>query len=99
MRCSRVQDKLMLFQESELPTGEANAIRQHLRKCACCSAVAAEMRELERIAGYAMSTAIAAPACLDAKVMTAVRESPPISGIRYRPELPLPSRLRRIAYP
>ena len=99
MRCSRVQDRLMLFQNSELAGRETDDIRRHLRSCACCSAVAAEMRELERIAGYAMSTSAVAPAGLHSRVMTAicpeVSRSP--AAPARRPAL-VPLRLRRIVY-
>ena len=87
----------MLFQARELPERESAQIRRHLRYCACCSAVASELRELERIAGYAMSTSVAAPACLDMRVMAAVTGKAP-AAVRFRPLIPLPWRLRRLAF-
>src|SRR5687767_10052468 len=96
MRCSRIQDKLMLYQAHELPARELEQIRSHLRSCACCRAVASEMRELERIAGYAMSTGVCAPPSLDARVMTAIRE-PATTAIRFAPGAVLPWRVRRLA--
>jgi len=96
MSCNRIQDKLMLFQARELPDRDSDQIRRHLRSCACCSAVASELRELERIAGYAVSTSVAAPPGLDARVMTAIRQPTP-AGFRRMSRLPLPWRLRRLA--
>src|SRR5687768_8387175 len=96
MRCSRIQDKLMLYQARELPERELDQIRVHLRGCPCCRAVASEMRELERIAGYAMSTTVSAPSSLDARVMTAIRE-PATSGARNASPAVLPWRVRRLA--
>ncbi len=96
MSCNRIQDKLMLFQARELPERDSDQIRRHLRSCACCSAVASELRELERIAGYAVSTSVAAPPGLDARIMTAIRKPTP-AGFQRMARLPLPWRLRRLA--
>lgn len=76
MKCSRIQDKLLLFQASELPAAESEQVRQHLRGCVCCRAVAAEVRELERVASYALATPASAPANLDARVMAAICVQP-----------------------
>ena len=76
MKCSRVQDKLLLFQASELPAAESEQIRQHLRACVCCNAVATEVRELERVASYAVATTVTAPPGLDTRVMRAIRSAP-----------------------
>src|SRR5437879_998654 len=96
MSCRRIQEKLMLYQERELPERESREIRRHLMQCACCSAVAREMTELERVSGYALGTTLTAPASLDTRVMTAIRNGAR-PALRPRFELPLNARLRRLA--
>jgi hypothetical protein len=96
MKCSKVQNKLLLYQERALPMTESEAIKRHIRSCVCCSAVASELAELERIGGFALATSVTAPSSLDSRVMAAIRApSPP--PVVYRFPLPLSLRLRRLA--
>lgn len=92
MKCSRIQDKLLLFQASELSAAESEQIRQHLRKCVCCNAVASEIRELERVAGYAVATTVTAPLNLNSRVMCAIRADMPPSIWRRPVTIPRFSR-------
>jgi hypothetical protein len=96
MKCSRVQDKIFLYQERALPPREAEVIRRHIRSCVCCSAVASELAELERITAYALATTAFAPPALNSRVMSAIA-APPTPPVYFRFPLPLGLRLRRLA--
>lgn len=76
MKCRHIQAQLLLFLEGELELGEAARVREHLRDCSRCGALAEELSETQDQVEVALRTAIVAPATLEARVMATVRRLP-----------------------
>jgi anti-sigma factor RsiW len=76
MKCTRVQDRLLLYLAAELSPRETAGIINHVARCADCTAVAEELARTQERLVAALQTKIDAPTSLDARVMAALRELP-----------------------
>ncbi len=76
MKCRQVRARLLLFQEGELEPRESAQVRDHLRDCPRCGALAEALAETQDQVEAALSTAMAAPPTLEARVMATVRRLP-----------------------
>jgi len=76
MKCRHVQARLPLFLGGELEPREAAALREHLRDCPHCGALAEALAETQEQVETVLCTAIPAPPTLEARVMATVRRLP-----------------------
>jgi anti-sigma factor RsiW len=77
MRCSRVQERLVLYLAGELTPRENARLIGHLERCAVCTAQAEELAATQEQVETALRTDLEPPPTLDARVMAAVRALPP----------------------
>ncbi len=76
MKCRYVQTRLTLFLGGELEPREAAELREHLRDCPHCGALAEVLAETQEQVETVLRTAIPAPPTLEARVMATVRRLP-----------------------
>jgi anti-sigma factor RsiW len=76
MKCTRVQDRLVLYLARELSPREYGRITNHVTQCAACFALAEDLAATQERLETVLTAKIEAPASLDARVMRAVRDLP-----------------------
>ncbi len=76
MKCRHIQARLPLFLGEELEPREAAELREHLRECPHCGALAEALAETQEQVETVLRTAIPAPPTLEARVMATVRRLP-----------------------
>lgn len=76
MRCSRVQDKLLLYLAAELNARETGKIIEHVARCTACKELAEDLATTQYCLESALHTDMVAPDSLDARVMAAIENLP-----------------------